>query len=58
VERQLAKLTDQERRLHAEMVEQAADHERLAAADVRLRELGAQRETLEEEWLRAAAVLE
>jgi ATP-binding cassette subfamily F protein uup len=58
VERQLAKLADREAALHAEMLEHAADYERLAAADVHLRELAARREALEQEWLEATDVLE
>ena len=58
VERQLARLSEQESALHAEMAEHAADYERLAAVDVRLRELVTQRETLEEEWLEAAELLD
>jgi len=58
VERQLARLTDRETGLHAELAEHAADYERLAALDAELREVVAQRELLEEEWLAAATVLE
>ncbi len=57
VERQLARLAEEEARLHGEMVEHAADYERLAVADVRLRELGAAKDALEEEWLQAAELL-
>jgi len=57
VERQLSRLAEREAALHAEMVEHAADYERLAAVDVRLRELGAEKEALEEEWLTAADLL-
>ncbi len=58
VERQLAKLVDQEKELHARLAEHAADYERLAVLDRELRDLVARREALEEEWLEAAAVLE
>jgi ATP-binding cassette subfamily F protein uup len=58
IDRQLAKLSDREAALHARLVEHAADYERLAELDTELRELVAQREALEEEWLEAAAVLE
>jgi ATP-binding cassette subfamily F protein uup len=58
LDRQLAKLADREAALHADMVEHAADYERLAAIDVQLRELAAHKESLEEEWLEAAALLE
>jgi ABC transport system ATP-binding/permease protein len=58
IERQLAKLADREAALHAEMVEHASDYERLAEVDATLRELTAQKDALEEEWLDAAAVLD
>ncbi|MDX6301849.1 MAG: transport system ATP-binding/permease protein [Nocardioidaceae bacterium] len=58
IDRQLAKLSDREAALHARLVEHAADYERLAELDAELRELVAQREALEEEWLEAAALLE
>jgi ABC transport system ATP-binding/permease protein len=58
VERQLARLAEQEAALHAEMAEHASDYERLAAVDVRLRELLSQKESLEEEWLEAADLLD
>jgi ABC transport system ATP-binding/permease protein len=58
VERQLAKLVDREKELHALLAEHAADYERLAELDRELRDLVARRESLEEEWLTAAAVLE
>ncbi len=57
VERQLARLAEQEAALHAEMAEHASDYERLAAVDARLRELLEQKESLEEEWLEAADLL-
>ncbi len=58
VERQLSRLSEQESALHAEMAEHATDYERLAAVDVRLRELVAQKQALEEEWLEAAELLD
>jgi ABC transport system ATP-binding/permease protein len=58
IDRQLSKLADQETRLHTELAEHASDYERLAELDARLRELVAQREALEEEWLDAASLLE
>jgi hypothetical protein len=57
VERQLAKLAEREQQLHAELVEHAADYERLARLDVELRDLLARKDALEEEWLAAAAIL-
>ena len=58
IDKQLARLADQEQALHDELVEHAADYERLAAVDVRLRELTAQKDALEEEWLTAAELLD
>ena len=58
VDKQLKRLADQEKALHDELVEHASDYERLAAIDVRLRELTAQKDALEEEWLTAAELLE
>jgi ATP-binding cassette subfamily F protein uup len=58
IDRQLSKLADQETRLHTELAEHASDYERLAELDARLRELVAQKEALEEEWLDAASLLE
>ena len=58
VEKQLARLTEREAALHAEMVEHAADYERLAAVDVRLREVAAEKAALEDEWLAAADLLD
>jgi ATP-binding cassette subfamily F protein uup len=58
IERQLSKLAEREAALHAEMVEHASDYERLAEVDVALRELIVQKDTLEEEWLEAAALLD
>jgi ABC transport system ATP-binding/permease protein len=58
IERRLAKLTETEAGLHAEMAENATDHEALAALDERLRAVVAEKESLEEEWLVAAEVAE
>ena len=58
LDKQLARLAEQEKALHDELVEHAADYERLAEVDVRLRELTAQKDALEEEWLTAAELLE
>jgi DNA repair exonuclease SbcCD ATPase subunit len=58
IDRQLSKLADQETRLHTELAEHASDYERLAELDARLRELVAQKEALEEEWLDAASLLD
>ena len=58
IERRLAKLTETEAGLHAEMAENATDHAALAALDERLRAVVAEKESLEEEWLVAAEVAE
>jgi ATP-binding cassette subfamily F protein uup len=58
IDRQLAKLAEQEAALHAALAEHASDYEKLAELDARLRELLAHKEDLEEEWLDAAALLE
>ncbi len=48
----------EEERLHAGLAEHAADFEKLATLDLRLRDVVAEREGLEEEWLEAAELLE
>ena len=58
IERRLAKLAENEKRLHEEMAEKATDFEALADLDARLREVVAEKEELEEEWLLAAEVAE
>jgi ATP-binding cassette subfamily F protein uup len=58
IEKQLGRIAEQEAAVHADLVEHAADYERLADLDARLRDLTAQREALEEEWLGAASLLE
>ncbi len=58
IDKQLARVAEREAALHAELAEHAADYERLADLDDALRELTAEKEALEEEWLEAAAVLE
>jgi len=57
LERQMTKLGDQERALLGKMAEQAADHTAVARLDAQLREVVAQREALEEEWLSAAELV-
>ena len=54
LERQLSRLAEQETRLHAQLAEQATDHEAVLRLDERLRAVHAERESLEEEWLQAA----
>ncbi|WP_347355027.1 ABC-F family ATP-binding cassette domain-containing protein [Intrasporangium sp.] len=57
VEKQLTRLAEREKRLHAEMAEQATDPVALADLGVRLRAVVAEREQLEGEWLEAAEVV-
>ncbi|MEV0230092.1 ABC-F family ATP-binding cassette domain-containing protein [Nonomuraea sp. NPDC050786] len=54
LERQLDKLSDQESRLHAAMADAASDYARLGSLDAQLREITAQKETIEAEWLELA----
>ncbi|MEU6718615.1 ABC-F family ATP-binding cassette domain-containing protein [Nonomuraea sp. NPDC046802] len=54
LERQLDKLTDQEARLHAAMAEAASDYAKLGSLDAELREVAAQKDTIEAEWLEVA----
>ena len=58
IDKQLARVAEREEALHAELAEHASDYERLAALDAALREVTAEKEALEEEWLETAAVLE
>ncbi|QFY12836.1 ATP-binding cassette domain-containing protein [Nonomuraea phyllanthi] len=51
LERQLDKLGDQESRLHAAMAEAASDYAKLGSLDAQLREITAQKDTIESEWL-------
>jgi ABC transport system ATP-binding/permease protein len=58
IDKQLARVTERESALHAELAEHAADYEKLAELDAALRAVSAEKEALEEEWLEAASVLE
>ena len=58
LDKQLARIAERERALHDELVEHAADYERLAAVDEQLRGLTAEKHALEEQWLEAASLLE
>jgi ABC transport system ATP-binding/permease protein len=58
VERALERSGDREAALHEEMAASATDHARLAALDGELRELRAERERLEVEWLELSEALE
>jgi ATP-binding cassette subfamily F protein uup len=57
VEKQLEKVTAREAEIHAEMEANAADYELLGRLGATLKELAAEREELEFEWLEAAEVL-
>ncbi|MBY4571453.1 glycerophosphodiester phosphodiesterase [Gordonia sihwensis] len=57
-ERQMEKLSAQEEKLHAEMVDAAVDPDRLADLDARLREVVAAKEIAETEWMEAAELLD
>ncbi|MEU1724151.1 ABC-F family ATP-binding cassette domain-containing protein [Nonomuraea sp. NPDC005692] len=54
LERQLDKLGDQEARLHASMAEAASDYAKLGSLDAQLRDVLAQKDTVEAEWLEVA----
>ena len=58
VERQLARLAEQEAALHARMAEAATDHTALAELSAELTGLTERRESLESEWLEAADLLD
>ncbi|MEU8280240.1 ABC-F family ATP-binding cassette domain-containing protein [Microbispora bryophytorum] len=58
LERQIDKLGEREAKLHAEMADAASDFERLAKLDAELREIAAQKESAEFEWMTAAERLE
>ena len=54
IERRLERIARDEADVHAQMAAAATDHERVLALDVRLRELVAERDELEEQWLSLA----
>ena len=54
LERQVARLEQRETELHQELAEHATDYEKLAVLDAELARVRAEREALEEEWLRLA----
>ncbi|XVQ85025.1 ABC-F family ATP-binding cassette domain-containing protein [Microbispora siamensis] len=58
LERQIDKFGEREAKLHAEMAEAASDFERLAKLDAELREIAAQKESAEIEWMTMAERLE
>jgi ATP-binding cassette subfamily F protein uup len=58
VEKQLSKVSEREEKLHAALVEHATDYEKLAELNEQLQAVVAEKESLEEEWLEVASVLE
>jgi ATP-binding cassette subfamily F protein uup len=58
IDRQLTKLTNREDELHAKLAEHSSDFEKLAEVSATLREVTAEKEALEEEWLDAASLAE
>ena len=54
LERRLARLDEQEARLHAELAENATDPEQVLALDARLRAVVAEKDQVEAEWLEVA----
>jgi ATP-binding cassette subfamily F protein uup len=58
IDRQLERITVQEAALNAEIAAAASDYAALATLTEQLHLLAAERETLEEEWLETAAVLD
>jgi ABC-type multidrug transport system ATPase subunit len=57
IDRQLARLSDQEDKIHAEMAAKAADHQAVLALNHKLRAIVDERETLELEWLAVAEII-
>ncbi|MBC9956188.1 ABC-F family ATP-binding cassette domain-containing protein [Yimella sp. cx-51] len=58
LEKSLARSAEREERLHQQLLEAATDHVRAAELDAQLREIHAEREQLEMEWLEAAEQLD
>ncbi|WP_222262296.1 ABC-F family ATP-binding cassette domain-containing protein [Modestobacter marinus] len=58
LERRLEKLTAEEERLHAQLAEAATDYAKVAELDARLREVVAEKDQVESDWLTAAEVVE
>ena len=58
IERQLAKLTETEAKLHDQLAASASDYERLAELDTELRKLADERTELETAWFEAAELAE
>ena len=58
IDKQLAKLAEQEAQLNAEVLEHAQDYEKLAELSARLTAIAEEKDELELEWLEAAELLE
>jgi ATP-binding cassette subfamily F protein uup len=58
IDRQLARLSSQEEKIHAEMAAKAADHAAVLALNNTLRSIVDEREKLELEWLSAAEAID
>jgi len=58
LERRLEKLSADEEKLHAQLAAAATDHARVLALDAQLRELLAEKDRVETDWLAAAEVAE
>ena len=58
LERRLERLGAEEERLHAELAAAATNHTRVLELDSRLRELLAEKDRVETEWLTAAEIAE
>jgi ribosomal protein L17 len=54
IERRLGRISEEEAALHEQMAADPTAYEQVATLDARLRELAAEREELETEWLEAA----
>jgi ATP-binding cassette subfamily F protein uup len=54
LERQLDRLGEREARLHAAMADVAGDYEKLAGLSAELKEIGAEKDAVESEWLTVA----
>jgi ABC transport system ATP-binding/permease protein len=54
LERSLAKLDEQAKRLHGEMAAQSTDYTKITTLDEQLRGISAERERIEEAWMLAA----
>jgi ATP-binding cassette subfamily F protein uup len=58
LERQIARLTEREEKLHQELAANATDHVAVQRFDAELRDVVSERQALEEEWLLAAETAE